>query len=63
VQRTDDTEEVFGKRMKAFHLQTAPVIEHYRTLGRFEEVDGNQAVEPVTAAITAALNRLRKDQG
>lgn len=62
VQRSDDTEEVFAERMRTFHLQTAPVIEHYRALGRFEEVDGDQAVESVTAAITVALSRLRKDQ-
>jgi adenylate kinase len=62
VQRSDDTEEVFTERMKTFNLQTAPVVEHYRAQGRFEEIDGNQPVEQVTAAITAALKRLRKEQ-
>ena len=60
VQRPDDTEEVFVERMKAFDEQTAPVIEHYRGLGRFEEVDGEQTVETVTGEIVAALMRLRR---
>ncbi len=59
VQRPDDTEEVFAERMKTFDQQTAPVIDHYRGLGRFEEVDGEQAVEAVTASIIAALRRHR----
>lgn len=59
VQRPDDSEEVFADRMRVFGEQTAPVIEHYRGLGRFEEVDGEQAVETVTEQIAAALRRLR----
>ena len=59
VQRPDDTEEVFADRMRVFGEQTAPVIDHYRGLGRFEEVDGEQAVEVVTEQIAAALRRLR----
>ncbi len=59
VQRPDDTDEVFHERMKAFRDLTAPVIDHYRALGRFEVVDGEQSVEAVTGNIVAALKRLR----
>ena len=59
VQRPDDTEDVFAERMKVFSKLTAPVIEHYRSLGRFEVVDGDQAVGQVTEGIVAALERLR----
>jgi adenylate kinase len=59
VQRPDDSEAVFIERMKTFESQTAPVIEHYRKQGRFEEIDGDQPVEQVTAAIEGALKRLR----
>ena len=62
VQRPDDSDEVFAERMKTFEAQTAPVIEHYRKLGRFEEINGDQPVEQVTAAITKALQALRKQQ-
>jgi adenylate kinase len=59
VQRPDDSEAVFTERMKTFEAQTAPVIEHYRKQGRFEEIDGDHSVEQVTAAIASALKRLR----
>jgi adenylate kinase len=59
VQRPDDSEAVFAERMKTFETQTAPVIEHYRKQGRFEEIDGDHEVEQVTVAIKAALKRLR----
>jgi len=60
LQRPDDTEPVFLERMKTFEELTAPVIAHYRELGRFEEVDGDLGVEAVTAAIDVALHRLRR---
>jgi adenylate kinase len=45
VRRSDDTEEVFRERMRTYESQTAPVVEHYRALGRFEEVDGSPGGE------------------
>jgi adenylate kinase len=62
VQRPDDSDAVFADRMKTFEAQTAPVIEHYRNLHRFEEIDGDQPVEQVTTAITKALKALRNQQ-
>ncbi|MEI9978032.1 MAG: adenylate kinase [Edaphobacter sp.] len=62
VQRPDDSEAVFTERMKTFDAQTAPVIEHYRNQGRFEQINGDQTVDQVTAAIEAALKRLRKPE-
>jgi adenylate kinase len=59
VQRPDDSDAVFTERMKTFEAQTAPVIEHYRGQGRFEEIDGDRSVEQVTAEIASALKRLR----
>jgi adenylate kinase len=59
VQRPDDSEAVFTERMKTFENQTAPVVEHYRKQGRFEEIDGDHPVEEVTVAIEAALKHLR----
>jgi adenylate kinase len=61
VQRPDDSEAVFTERMKTFEAQTAPVIEHYRKQGRFEEISGDDSVEHVTAEIKSALKRLRHD--
>ena len=59
VQRPDDSEAVFTERMKTFEAQTAPVVEHYRKQGRFEEINGDDSVEQVTAAIKSSLKRLR----
>jgi adenylate kinase len=59
TRRSDDTEEVFEERMRAYEAQTAPVVEHYRTQGRFETVDGEQPVDAVTAAVMDAVRRLR----
>jgi adenylate kinase len=60
VQRADDTEEIFTERMRAYEAQTAPVIEHYRALGRFSEVDGDRPIEVIAGDIVATVERLRK---
>jgi adenylate kinase len=60
VQRADDTEEVFNERMRAYEALTAPVVEHYRALGRFAEVDGSRPISTIAAGIVAAVERLRK---
>ncbi len=59
VQRNDDTEECFAGRMQSFDSLTAPVIEHYRALGRFAEVNGDQPVTEVGTGIVASVERLR----
>ena len=59
VQRADDTEKVFRERMRVYQGLTAPVIEHYRALGRFAEVDGDRPIGVVAAGIVAAVERLR----
>jgi adenylate kinase len=59
VQRADDTEEVFKERMRAYEALTAPVVDHYRSLGRFAEVDGDRAITEIASGIVAAVERLR----
>jgi adenylate kinase len=59
VRRSDDTEEVFEERMRAYNALTAPVVEHYRALGRFEVINGEQPVSAVTAEVMKAVVRLR----
>ncbi len=60
VQRADDTEEVFAERMRAYIALTEPVVEHYRALGRFAEVDGDRPIDVVAAGIVAAVERMRR---
>ncbi len=57
--RADDTEAAFGERMRAYDALTTPVIEHYRDLGRFAEVDGDRPIEEVAAGIVCSVERLR----
>jgi adenylate kinase len=59
TQRADDTEEVFKERMRAYGALTAPVVEHYRSLGRFAEVDGDRPIAEIAAGIVAAVDLLR----
>ncbi len=60
VARADDVKEVFDERMRVYEALTAPVVEHYRTGGRFVEVDGEQPVDQVADAIMTAVVRLRQ---
>jgi adenylate kinase len=59
VQRADDSEEVFKERMRAYTALTAPVVEHYRALGRFAEVDGDRPISAIAAGIVATVDRMR----
>jgi adenylate kinase len=59
VQRSDDTEKAFAERMRAYEALTAPVIEHYRAMGRFVEVNGDRPVGAIATGIVAAVERLR----
>jgi len=59
VQRSDDTEKCFVGRMHTYESQTAPVVDHYRALSRFAEVNGDQPVADVAASIVSSVERLR----
>ena len=60
VQRADDTEEAFHKRMHVYHSQTVPVISHFERSCRFRSVAGEDSVEVVSGAILTALKDLRR---
>jgi adenylate kinase len=59
VQRSDDTEMCFAGRLTTYQSLTAPVVEHYRALSRFAEVNGDQPVEQAAASIISSVERLR----
>jgi adenylate kinase len=59
VQRADDTEEIFKERIRAYQALTAPVVDHYRELGRFTEVDGDRPIAAIAAGIVSAVEGLR----
>jgi len=59
VRRADDTDRAFTERMRAYDALTTPVIEHYRELGRFVEVDGDRSIDEVAGQIVCDVERLR----
>lgn len=59
AQRSDDSEQIFKERIRAYESLTAPVVEHYRIHGRGVDVDGDRSIGQVAAAIIAALDNLR----
>ncbi len=55
-QRPDDKEEVIAKRLEVYATQTQPLIEHYRRLGLLHVVQGEGALEEVSARMEAAAH-------
>lgn len=55
VRRVDDRRETVAARLEVFHTQTAPILPHYRALGRLITVDGMAEMDEVTRQIEAAL--------
>lgn len=55
MQRADDTEATAAVRLVAFHKQTQPVIEYYRSRGILASVNADQGFAKVYADITKAL--------
>lgn len=53
--REDNTLQAIRQRIQLFHDVTEPVLEYYRKQGRLLEVDGEQAIEAVTAQILSGL--------
>lgn len=53
--RSDDDEATVARRIQVYMAQTVPLINYYRRRGVVVEVDGEQPIEAVTAALMAAL--------
>ena len=54
-QRDDDTAEVQARRIQVFFEQTSPLIGFYRERGLVVDIDGEQPIPDVTAALAAAI--------
>jgi adenylate kinase len=55
VQRKDDREEVISKRLQEYEAQTLPLVDYYRQKGRLHELNGELAMEQVTAETVAVI--------
>jgi adenylate kinase len=58
--RADDTVEAFENRMRSYKELTEPVIEHYRKMGSFAEIDGGESMGVVTEKIVDAVYSIRR---
>jgi adenylate kinase len=56
-QRDDDSAETVVRRIQVYLTQTAPLISYYREHDLLYEIDGNQPIEKVTAALLAVLRK------
>lgn len=54
-QREDDKEETVINRIKVYVEQTAPLIVHYESAGVLKPIEGDQAVDKVTAELLIVL--------
>lgn len=55
VQRPDDRAEAVSTRLRVYHGETAPVLEHYRKLGLLRTVRAMGSIDSVAHAVLAAL--------
>ena len=53
--RPDDNPEALKKRLAAYHTQTAPLSDHYRSKGLLRTIDGMAPIEVCTAQIAKHL--------
>lgn len=55
--RSDDTLEIVQERLKAYHAQTAPLIEYYTKKGLLKAVDGEKTPEEVQKELLEKLSK------
>ncbi len=53
--RSDDNEETAKERLKIYHEQTRPILEHYSKKGIVKTVDGTKSIEEVWEDISSHL--------
>jgi len=56
--RADDTPESIRNRLRLYHEQTEPLIEHYRARGNLVGVPANRPIEQVFEEIQRALEQV-----
>ncbi|MEM7193634.1 MAG: adenylate kinase [Pseudomonadota bacterium] len=62
-QRDDDNETTVQARLKTFHMQTAPIINHYHDMGVLEEIDGEGDVDSIAKRCIDAAEKLEQNSG
>jgi len=57
IQRPDDTAEALKKRLDAYHKETLPILDHYRSRGVVRRIDGGAPIEQVWGEVQGKLGR------
>jgi adenylate kinase len=56
--RTDDTEEALLRRLRLYHLETEPLVEHYRAQGNLVGIHADRTVDEVFEEIQQTLDEV-----
>ena len=57
--RADDNEETIKKRLVVYHSQTAPLIDWYKTDGKYQHINGLGSMEGIFAEIAEAIDKIK----
>lgn len=55
--RADDTPQLILQRLKLYQQRTKPVIDYYQNMGKLIKIDGEQAIDSVTAEVSKYLKK------
>ena len=55
VQRPDDTENVIRDRMRTYRAETEPLVEYYRSLGVYHQIDGMGTIDQVSIDLVSTI--------
>jgi len=56
--RPDDSPEVIAERLRTYHEQTEPIVEHYSVTGRLVPLHADRTIDEVWAEIQDALEQV-----
>jgi len=54
-QRPDDTPETVRKRIEVYSVETAPLIDYYKEVGKLVEIDGEGEIDGISESLVTAL--------
>jgi adenylate kinase len=57
--RADDADEAtIRNRVRTYHEKTEPVINHYKSTGKYNEVNGTGSIEDVFGTLCGIIDKL-----
>jgi len=57
--RVDDTPQVIEERLRTYHGETEPVVEHYRATGKLVQIHAERTIDEVWEEISEALDQVQ----